>query len=275
MAASNAALGRVEVALGRVHVGLGDRPRILGKKRGVASVVDSRHLVLRPCLGGLRARLSHLRLRLLNARTRLDHGGLRLEHLRLGLIETGLAALERHLVVAGVELDQQSTLFDVLVVIHPDLGHQPRNARADLMHVPGSVSVVGALVDFFVVIKRDGGDHENRQHNQGNDDPQERSEEPFYLARLFVFFVAVFALAVTLTFLLLAVFFLAVLPLFLFFIAAFFFPSPSEPPFFSACSLRFSSALAMRSSVWRKSSFCSGETGSELGGLSGIIRMKW
>ena len=103
---------------------------------------------------------------------RLDDGGLRLEHLGLGLVEIGLVALECHLVVPGVELEEQSALFDVLVVVHPDLGYQSRNPRADLMNVPGGIGVVGAFVRLLVVQEGQQPDDEQGQYDEGNDDPQ-------------------------------------------------------------------------------------------------------
>ena len=145
-------------------------------------------------LGDLCARLRHLRRGLVHARIRLGDGGLRLEHLRLGLIQIGLVALERDLVVTGIELHQQIVLFDVLVVVHPHLHHQPRHARADLVDVPGGIGVVGALMGLLVMVQRQPRDDEHGQNDQRDDDAHERREKPFDLAGfLFVVALAVFA----------------------------------------------------------------------------------
>ncbi len=111
--------------------------------------------------------------------------------------------MEGYLVVTGVEFDEQITLFDVLVVVHPDLGHQPGNPGADLMHVAGGVGVVGAFVCFLVVQEGQEPDDEQGEQDQRDEDAERRGDKSLGFARLFVFVVAfllVFAVAFLLVF---------------------------------------------------------------------------
>jgi hypothetical protein len=61
--------------------------------------------------------------------------------LRIGQFRTGF--INRHLVVARIELDEHGAGFDELVLLHSDLHHRPADASRDLRDVPVNLRIVG------------------------------------------------------------------------------------------------------------------------------------
>ena len=146
---------------GSVVLLLGDH--VLLDQRGVAINVRLRLERVGLGLGDARVGGLHLLLRLRNhigcplhiAGGGADHGAdrdLRDGHIDRGLGVLGLRAgqvglrlIERDLVIGGVDLGQQLARLHGLVVVHGDLHHLARNARADLVEVAVHLRVVGVF----------------------------------------------------------------------------------------------------------------------------------
>ena len=92
--------------------------------------------------------------------------------------------MQRHLVVAGVEFDEQVARLDGLVILYPDLHHRAGHAWADLMHVRGGVGIIGGNVLPGVEPKADPARDKDRQHGHFQDDAEGRQEEALALALL-------------------------------------------------------------------------------------------
>ncbi len=164
---------------------LGDH--VLLHQRGVA--IDVRLRLERvglglgdACVGGL-----HLFLRLRNhigcplhvAGGGADHGadrdlrdgdvnrGLGVLGLRAG--QVGLRLIERDLVVGGIDLGQQLARLHGLVVVHGDLHHLARNARADLVQVAVHLRVVGVF-DEGGAPEEEGRAENDQQHDADDDE---------------------------------------------------------------------------------------------------------
>ena len=165
---------------GSVVLLLGDH--VLLDQRGVA--IDVRLRLERVGLGLGDARVGglHLLLRLRNhigcplhiAGGGADHGAdrdLRDGHIDRGLGvlclragQVGLRLVERDLVVGGVDLGQQLAGLHGLVVVHGDLHHLARDARADLVEVAVHLRVVGVFDEGGAPVEEGRAQHE-QQHN--------------------------------------------------------------------------------------------------------------
>src|SRR5262249_34613812 len=75
-------------------------------------------------------------------------------------------AIDRHLIVARVDLDEQRAGLDELVVVHGDAFDGAAHARRDLRHVPIDLRIVGRLAPAGPDVPADAGRDEEEQRQQ-------------------------------------------------------------------------------------------------------------
>jgi hypothetical protein len=103
------------------------------------------------------------------------HAGLRGLGIGFGFRELGAGAIERHLEVRRIDLDEHGAGFDQLVVVHQDLRHRAADARADVGDAAIDLGVVGALARTRADVDHRAGDGDERDDR---DDPPQRRRAP-------------------------------------------------------------------------------------------------
>ena len=154
----------------------------------------------------LRLRRFQLTLRLLHRRVRGSHAGRsRLQGgtgvnsddgyihphrfiVGLGTLQAGLVLLHRDLKVLGIDLGNQGTGLDILVLIHVDLDHLSGNPGADLYQVTIHLCVVGVFVIRGVPPEEQRAHDKNRDH--ADDDEPALSLFPWRTVQILLVVVA-------------------------------------------------------------------------------------
>jgi hypothetical protein len=94
-------------------------------------------------------------------------GGLCLVHLSLGQREFRLRFVHPDLEILRVDLDEQVSFLDLLIVVHGQLYDRPADARGDANHVRLHVGVVRAGIQFVIPrVKENRHRHSHQRHNQ-------------------------------------------------------------------------------------------------------------